>query len=347
MRIMEEKKENTNYLGKQLEVSTAKALFYLDGIETFFGYLASDQLEQKMDELKIKGGINNDTIFCIDTGKELTFTASEAISRREIQMAKLQAQVKTGKIEVTQFPMTKTLDDDLKIRLKYMPKYEDELNFYDTETGKKIEESKYTVKAEKEMELSLGTGNTGITALSDVTLDKDVFKSKTSLSKSLYTFSYGSSSWSLESSSATLSDYGISVTGTPTAGDEIIVTVSETGSAIVTFTELSPRSMVRSTSYLYEKEMSYADIGKTIKSNVGTLIIKKPLYDGDGNITEWKQYFFPKVKMDSNITLQGSTEKKENDEDTKFTIMHSEKYGIDGRIIFEKAEDMDEDEGAY
>ena len=38
--------------------------------------------------------------------------------------------------------------------------------------------------------------------------------------------------------------------------------------------------------------------------------------------------------MDSNISLKGNTEKKANPETTKFTIMHDDKEGITGRILY-------------
>lgn len=60
---------------------------------------------------------------------------------------------------------------------------------------------------------------TGITA---ATVNANTFKTKISAA-GVYTFTYNGSNWKLEDTTVTLSNYGISVTGTPVNGDEVIV----------------------------------------------------------------------------------------------------------------------------
>ena len=106
MKVIDTKVENPEFLNKYLEISTAEVIVLNPGTkqEIFMAYLESDSLDQKVDEEKIKGGISNDTIAVINKNKEITFEVSEQVSRKEMQLAKLQAVQKTGMVEVYQFP---------------------------------------------------------------------------------------------------------------------------------------------------------------------------------------------------------------------------------------------------
>ena len=259
MKIIDTKIENPEFLNKYLEISTADVLVLNPNTkqEIFMSYLDSDTLEQKCEEEKIKGGISNDTIAVLNKSKEITFTASEQVSRKEMQLAKLQAIQKTGMVEVYQFPEVYEVMSE-KITLKSKPMDDTEVNVYDNNTGKRIEPSKCTI--------ATSGSDTTITFASDLSL-----------------------------------------------ADHSKVTVS---------------------SYRYEQECSYADIGKDPIPQVVALIVRKPLYNTDDEIVCWKEYYFPKAKMDGNISLKGASEKKANPEETKFTIMYSDKEGITGRITY-------------
>lgn len=259
MKVIDTKVENPEFLNKYLEISTAEVIVLNPATkqEIFMAYLESDSLDQKVDEEKIKAGISNDTIAVINKNKEITFEVSEQVSRKEMQLAKLQAVLKSGTIEAYQFPEVKTVSSK-KIELSKTPIDNDEVNIYDNTTGKRLDPSKCTIET-----------------VSDKT--------------------------------------------TVTFADEL---------------NLADNSKVTVSSYRYLTEASYADIGKDSIPSVVSLIVRKPLYNTEDKIVCWKQYIFPKAKMDSNISLKGNTEKKANPETTKFTIMHDDKEGITGRILY-------------
>jgi hypothetical protein len=98
------------------------------------------------------------------------------------------------------------------------------------------------------------------------------------------------------------------------------------------------------TSFQFELNADYADIGTDNVPSVVSLIIMKPVFDTNDTIAFYKQYFFPKCKMDANITLKGETERKNNPEDTNFTIMKSDVYNYLGRMMYIPANEIDVDE---
>lgn len=67
---------------------------------------------------------------------------------------------------------------------------------------------------------SVSVSGTGVTA---ATVDNVKFQAKVSDTAGTYTFSYNGTRWKKGSSNVTLSDYGISITGTPVSGDSITV----------------------------------------------------------------------------------------------------------------------------
>lgn len=69
---------------------------------------------------------------------------------------------------------------------------------------------------------------TGITA---ATVTAATFKSKVSGASGVYEFSYDGTNWKLNGETATLAQYGISVTGTAANGDKITVTFAAAGEA--------------------------------------------------------------------------------------------------------------------
>lgn len=113
---------------------------------------------------------------------------------------------------------------------------------------------------------------------------------------------------------------------------------------VVTFTSgvaVGENALV--TSFQYDVTADYADIGSEDIPSVVSIIVKKPLFDTNDTIVAYKQYFFPKCKMDLNVTLKGETEKKKTTEDTTFTVMKSDAYNYLGRIMFIPADSEDID----
>ena len=78
--------ENPYFMDKYLEISTARVLVLNPATkqEIFMCEMQSDELEQKVDEEKIKADIDNHTVAVINKNKDITFKATEAVTRKEI-----------------------------------------------------------------------------------------------------------------------------------------------------------------------------------------------------------------------------------------------------------------------
>lgn len=262
------KVENPYFLDKYLEISTARVLVLnpVSKQEIFMCEMSADELIQKVDEEKIKSDIDNHTLAVINKNKEITFKATEVVTRKELQLAKLQATIKTGNVQAWHFPKQYTVKTGLTITLDQIPIDQTEVNIYDNITKKRLDTSKYTI-------------------------------------------------------------VGKVVTFTVDSG------AVETENILVT-------------SYQFSISADYADIGSDAVPSVVSLIIMKPVFDTNDTIAFYKQYFFPKAKMDANITLKGETEKKNNPEETSFTIMKSDSYNYLGRMMYIPASAIDVDDDA-
>lgn len=258
--------ENPFFMDKYLEISTARVLVLNPATkqEIFMCEMSADELTQKVDEEKIKADIDNHTVAVINKNKEITFKATEVVTRKELQLAKLQAKIENGTVKAWHFPKQYEVKSGLKIILDQMPADETEVNIYDNNTKKRLDPSKYTI-----------TGR-------EVVFDP--------------------ASGAVE-------------------GENILVT-----------------------SFQFSLSADYADIGTDNIPSVVSLIIMKPVFDTNDTIAFYKQYFFPKCKMDANITLKGETEKKNSPEDTNFTIMKADSYNYLGRMIYVPANQIDVEE---
>ena len=122
----------------KMEISTARcvALNPSNGVEIAMYELESDELSQKVDVEKIKADINNKTVAVIDKNKEITFKATEVVSREDLELMKLQAIKKTGEIEVWHMPelydVTKNTDGKYILTLPELPVDETQVTIYTT-----------------------------------------------------------------------------------------------------------------------------------------------------------------------------------------------------------------------
>lgn len=256
--------ENPYLRDKFLEISTARVLVLNPATkqEIFMCEMSADELVQKVDEEKIKADIDNHVVAVINKNKDLSFKATEVVTRKELQLAKLQAKMETGKIKAWHFPRNYEVRDGFKIILDQIPFESAEVNVYNDTTKKRIDATEYTITG-REIE----------------------FKATS----------------------------GVSV------GENVYVT-----------------------SFQFELNADYADIGTDNIPTVVSLIIMKPVFDTNDTISFYKQYFFPKCKMDGNLTLKGETEKKNNPEDTNFTIMKSDNYNYLGRMMYIPSTEIDD-----
>lgn len=260
--------ENPYFMDKYLEISTARVLVLNPATkqEIFMCEMQSDELEQKVDEEKIKADIDNHTVAVINKNKDITFKATEAVTRKELQLAKLQAKMEHGVVKAWHFPKQYEVKTGLKIILDQIPADPTEVNIYDNNTKKRLDASKYTIT------------------------DRVVV--------------FDPLSGAVE-------------------GQNILVT-----------------------SFQFSISADYADIGTDNIPSVVSLIVMKPVFDTNDTIAFYKQYFFPKAKMDANIKLSGKTEKSNSPEDTTFTIMKSDTYNYLGRMMYIPASEIDVEEVA-
>lgn len=139
------KPENKYLLEQYQETSTAEviAINRTTGQELFFATLESDELSHEVDTEEIKGGIWNDTISTINKSKTIKFKVTDVVSRMDVQMNKLGAEIKTSEtaIQAWHFPhnYTVTLNEAKKeITLDETPKKTEEVCIYNSKTKKAL-----------------------------------------------------------------------------------------------------------------------------------------------------------------------------------------------------------------
>lgn len=137
------KKANSFLLeeNQYMELSTAEVIAYNPAtqVELFSNSLKSDKLDQKVDEVKIKAGIYNNTFAVIDKNKEITFEMVDVLSRYDWNLQKWGSELQTGKVEATHFPKAYTVTltgSDKIITLDKTPLYPEEVSIYHTSTQK-------------------------------------------------------------------------------------------------------------------------------------------------------------------------------------------------------------------
>lgn len=142
------KPENKYLLEQYQETSTAEviAINRATGQELFFATLESDELSHEVDTEEIKGGIWNDTISTINKSKTIRFKVTDVVSRMDVQMNKLGAEVKKAEsaIQAWHFPhnYTVTLNSENKeVTLDETPKKVEEVCIYNSKTKKLLQSS--------------------------------------------------------------------------------------------------------------------------------------------------------------------------------------------------------------
>lgn len=269
------KKANPFYSEELMEMRTCRAV-YLDkdtGEEIYMCHFESDEFTQKVDKELIKADIPNSTIMTIYKNKELTFKATEVISRRSLQLRKLQTTLQHGEVEAWHMPDVYEVQKDdkgLYIDIPYEPLQEVELNILSVDDDTRMSYDSYTYEEVK--------------------------------------------------------------------GKKTRIRFKEDNDIAVW------KKTVRVSTYQYLKECDYADLAEDTIPTVGSLIVWKPYNNTDDKVVMYKQYFFPKVSMDCNITESGTTEKGKQTEDTEFTVEKDKRFKYIGRIMFIPVEDDIEDE---
>ena len=121
-----------------MELSTAEVIAYNPAtqVELFSNSLKSDKLDQKVDEVKIKAGIYNNTFAVIDKNKEITFEMVDVLARYDWSLNKWGSEMQTGKVEATHFPKGYTVGVGQTISLDKTPLYPEEISIYHTSTQK-------------------------------------------------------------------------------------------------------------------------------------------------------------------------------------------------------------------
>lgn len=138
---MSQIKQSNKFLleeNQYMELSTAEVIAYNPAtqVELFSNSLKSDKLDQKVDEVKIKAGIYNNTFAVIDKNKEITFEMVDVLARYDWSLNKWGSEMKTGKVEATHFPKAYTVSAGKTIVLDKIPLYPEEVSIYHTSTQK-------------------------------------------------------------------------------------------------------------------------------------------------------------------------------------------------------------------
>ena len=142
------KPENKYLLEQYQETSTAEviAINRATGQELFFATLESDELSHEVDTEEIKGGIWNDTISTINKSKTIRFKVTDVVSRMDVQMNKLGAEIKKSEsaIQAWHFPHNYTVTTNLEnkeVTLDETPKKVEEVCIYNSKTKKLLQSS--------------------------------------------------------------------------------------------------------------------------------------------------------------------------------------------------------------
>lgn len=137
--------ENKYLLEQYQETSTAEvsAINRATGQELFFATLEADELSHEVDSEEIKGGIWNDTISTINKSKTIRFKVTDVVSRMDVQMNKLGAEMKTAEkaIQCWHRPHNYTVElnaSKKEITLDKEPKVTSSVSIYNSKTGKML-----------------------------------------------------------------------------------------------------------------------------------------------------------------------------------------------------------------
>lgn len=63
-------------------------------------------------------------------------------------------------------------------------------------------------------------------------------------------------------------------------------------------------------------------------------VIEVPLYDEDTQIVAYKQYYFPRTRMNASVTMSGQTEKTKNTDETTIDILKDKSVNYLGRVSY-------------
>lgn len=88
------------------------------------------------------------------------------------------------------------------------------------------------------------------------------------------------------------------------------------------------------TGFDYNTTADYIDIPSTSSTKAMQVIVEKPIWNANGEIVYYKQYNFPKAKIDGSFTTSGNTEKQANPDETKFTITKDGDEVSLGKIVY-------------
>lgn len=143
--------ENKFLLEQYMETSTAEviAINRETGLEMFLSTLESDELTHDVAQEEIKGGIWNDTLTTINKNKTIKFKVVDPVSRMDVQMNKLGAELKTGNVLAWHFDKAYTVEDSAGkkvVTLDESPVDVRQLTIYNTKTKKVlVETTDYTI----------------------------------------------------------------------------------------------------------------------------------------------------------------------------------------------------------
>lgn len=138
---------------------------------------------------------------------------------------------------------------------------------------------------------------------------------------------------------------------TPLAGEIVAVYNNKTGKMIdptkavlatnkITITEagIVAGDTVYITGYKYSAKTTdkYAEIRTSSATPTVTAVIDLPLFNGDGEVVYYKQYIFPKAKIDGSVTLTGKTERTKATDTTTLTVLKDNTLDYIGRVIWKE-----------
>ena len=163
------KQENQYLLKTYQETSTAEviAINRVTGQELFLGTLESDELSHEVEPEEIKGGIWNDTITTLNKSKTIKFKVVDVVSRMDVQMNKLGAEIKTAKsaIQCWHFPHNYEVKAGTSskkiITLDETPKTNEEVCIYNNKTKKALDPQNDFIINGKEVEIKAVDINVG------------------------------------------------------------------------------------------------------------------------------------------------------------------------------------------
>jgi hypothetical protein len=102
---------------------------------------------------------------------------------------------------------------------------------------------------------------------------------------------------------------------------------------------LSEGDSVFVTGFKYQAKATdkYADIASNSSAPVLFTVIEVPLFNADTEIIAYKQFIFPRTKMDGSVTLNGKTEKSKSTDETTIKILKDKSVDYLGRMVYRMA----------